>query len=400
MPKKTEEKNNKGKKKTTKTSAAKKTTNNKKVVKVPETKVEVKVEKKEIKKGNKGNSLMNNTPFVICMCVIILLTAMLIFTVCTKRVPSTSKGDEIVATIKGKKFTADELYTALKDEKGKDALLNLVDGYISDKEVTVTEDDEKYVQEVVDYYLEYAEYYKTDLESFLVNYVGINGISTEEEFFEYVLKDYKKTLAVQKYIGSKASDEEIKNYYKENYTDKITAKHILIEIDPEAKDPEKADEEAYAKAVKLIQKLSNTDKEKLDKKFNELAKKNSDDTGTYADGGLIKDFAKKDMAEGFYDAAAELKDGEFTKEPVKTEYGYHIILKVSSTPVEKLKDIRADVEKAYAEAKIAEDATLLQLKWEELRNEYKLSIKDDFLKKAYKDAIKAIKESKEKPEEN
>jgi alanyl-tRNA synthetase len=53
-----------------------------------------------------------------------------------------------------------------------------------------------------------------------------------------------------------------------------------------------------------------------------------------------------------------------------------------------------------AEAKIAEDATLLQLKWEELRNEYKLSIKDDFLKKAYKDAIKAIKESKEKPEEN
>ena len=169
MPKKTEEKNVKGTKKTTKTSTSKKVTSiqkNKNMSKEPVTKIEVKevpVVKKENKKGKKGNSLINNTPFVVCMCVITLLVAILIFVLCIKRVPVTTKGEEIVATIKGKTITADELYLALKDQTGKDQLLNIIDEYISEKEVTITEDDEAYVQEVVDYYVEYAEYYETDL---------------------------------------------------------------------------------------------------------------------------------------------------------------------------------------------------------------------------------------------
>lgn len=397
MPKKTEEKNTKGTKKATKASTSKKTTNTKKVVKPVENKVEVKevkVEQKEIKKGKKDNSLMSNTPFVIAMCIVILLVAVLLFVLCTKRVPLTSKGEEIVATISGKKVTADELYLELKEQGGQQTLLNLIDEYIANKEVTVTEEDEEYVQEVVDYYLEYAEYYETDLENFLTNYVGITGISTEKEFKEFVLKDYKKTLAVQKYIGNNAKEEDLKKYYKENFTDTLTVKHILIEVDSEAEDKDKADDLAYDKAVKLIQKLNNTKKEKLDEKFEELAEKNSDDTGTYADGGLVENFKKADVDEAFYKAAYELKDGEYTKEPVKSSFGYHIILKVSSTPVEKFKDIIDDVKKAYAENLLASDTTLSSIKWDELRNEYKLSIKDDFIKKAYENALKEVKDSK------
>ena len=400
MPKKTEEKNTKGTKKTTKTSASKKVASVKKVekkVKQPVTKVEVKevpVVKKENKKGIKQNSLMNNTPFVAACCIIILLVAVLIFTLCTKRVPLTSKGEEIVATIKGKKVTADELYLSLKDAGGKDQLLSIIDEYIADKEVTITEEDEEYVKEIVDYYVEYAEYYETDLATFLANYVGIPGISTEKEFSEFVLKDYKKTLTVQKYIGEKAEEKDLKEYYKENFSDTLTAKHILIEVDKEAEDAEKADEEAYERAVKLIQKLNNTDSKKLDKKFEELAEKNSDDTGTYANGGLVENFKKSEVEKEFYEAAYKLKDGEYTKEPIKTTYGYHIILKVSSTPVEKYEDIVADVKKAYAETQLTNDSTLLALKWEELRNEYKLSIKDDLIKKAYKDALDSVKNSK------
>lgn len=400
MPKKTEEKNTKGTKNTTKTSSSKKVANVKnfeKKEKEPVAKVEVKevpVVKKENKKGKKQNSLMNNTPFVAACCVIILLVAVLIFTLCVKRVPLTSKGEEIVATIKGKKVTADELYLSLKDAGGKDQLLSIIDEYIADKEVTITEEDNEYVKEIVDYYLEYAEYYETDLATFLANYVGITGISTEKEFTEFVLKDYKKTLAVQKYIGEKADEKDLKEYYKENFSDTLTAKHILIEVDKEAEDAEKADKEAYEKAVKLIQKLNNTDSKKLDKKFEELAEKNSDDTGTYANGGLVENFKKSEVEKEFYEAAYKLKDGEYTKEPIKTTYGYHIILKVSSTPVEKYEDIVAEVKKAYAEAELASDSTLLTLKWEELRNEYKLSIKDDLIKKSYKEAIDSVKNSK------
>ena len=404
MPKKTEEKNVKGTKKTTKTSTAKKVT--KKVEAKPATKVEVKpvakVEVKEVpvvkkveKKGKKENSLMNNTPFVVCMCVIILLTAVLIFVLCTKRVPVTSKGEEIVATLNGKTITADELYLSLKDKTGKDQLLNIIDEYIADKEVTFTEEDEEYAQEIVDYYVEYAEYYETDLKTFLANYVGLTGINNEKEFKEFVLKDYKKTLAVQKYIGEKAEEEDLKEYYKENFTDKLTVKHILIEVDKEAKDADEADDDAYEKAVKLIQKLNNTSKEKLDDKFEELAEKNSDDTGTYANGGLVEDFSKSEVEKEFYEAAAALKDGEYTKKPIKTTYGYHIILRVSSKAAEKYEDVVDQVKKGYAEKQLQSDSSLLTLKWDELRSEYKLSIKDDLINKAYEKTIKDAKEAKE-----
>ena len=392
MPKKTEEKNIKGKK-TTKSSTTKKTTSTKKTVKPTVEVKEVVVEKNEIKKGNKENNLMNNTPFVICMCIIILLVAVLLFALCTKRVPLTSKGEQVVATIKGKKVTADDLYASLKEENGQTALLNIIDEYIANKEVTITEDDNKKIQEIVDYYLEYAEYYKVDLATFLVNYVGIQGIETEKEFKEFVTKDYKKTLAVQKYVGEEAKTEDLKKYYKENYTDTLTVKHILIEIDKEEEDTEKAEKAAYDKAVKLIQKLNNTSEKKLDKKFEELAEKNSDDTGTYSNGGLVENFVKKDVDEAFYDASYKLKDGEYTKEPVKSSFGYHIILKVSSTPVEKYDKIVDEVKKAYAENLLASDTTLSAKKWDELRNQYKLSIKDDFIKKAYKDSLKNLEKT-------
>lgn len=357
--------------------------------------VKTEVKKVEIKNSNTKNDfttlvnkVVNNTPFVIALCIILILTALLIATASSKRITKTSKGEEIVATIKGKTFTADDLYKALKDKYGTNALINEIDEYIADKEVKVTSDDKEYVQEVVDYYKEYAKYYNTDLETFLSSYVGLQGISTEEEFFDYVLADYKKTLAVQNFIGDNASEDELKKFYKENFSDKLTVKHILIEIDSDADDADEADQEAYDKAVSLIKELDKTKEKKLNDKFDELAKNNSDDTATYSDGGLIEDFEKNDVEEAFYNAADELEDGEYTKEPIKTSYGYHIILKVSSTPVEKYKNIKDEVKKAYAEDLLSNDSTLQVSKWAELRKQYKLSIKDDTIKDLYNETIK------------
>lgn len=396
MPKKFEEKNNKGMK-TTKSSTTKNNNkfNNKKVVKEEPKKVEVIehfVEKKETKKGA-NTSLMNNTPFVVSLCAIILLVAALIFVLCTKRIPTTSNGEEIVATIDGKTITADELYLELKNNNGADKLITLIDEHIADKEVTVTEKDEEYVQGVVDYYKEYAKQYQTDLKTFLTNYVGLTGIEDEKAFYEFVLKDYKKTLAVQKFIIEGTEEDELKKYYEENYSDSLTAKHILIEVDSKAEDKTKAKKDAYNKAVKLIQKLKNTESKKLNDKFEELVEKNSDDTATYSTGGLIEDFTKDKVEEAFYEAAYELKDGEYTDEPVLTTYGYHIILKVSSTPVEAFEDILDDVKKGYAEKQLQEDATLFTIKWAELRDAYKFTINDDVIKKSYNETIENAKKT-------
>lgn len=413
MPKKSTEKDIKGSKtKTTKATVSKKvetkTSTKKAPAKVVETKkAEIKetakpVVKEKSKESKKGkfksliNEVMSNTPFVISLCAIVILIATLIFTLCTKRVPKTSDGNEVIATVNGKTITTDELYQSLKESYGTDTLINLIDSYIADKEVKVTDDDKKYVQEVVDYYKDYADYYGTDLSTFLTNYVGLTGISTEDEFYDYVLADYKKTLAVKKFVGDEASEDDLKEYYKNSYSDSLTVKHILIEVDSEAEDTDAAEKEAYDKAVELIKKLDKTDAENIDSKFEELAKDNSDDTATYSNGGLIEDFTKTDVEESFYEAANDLKDGEYTKEPVKTSYGYHIILKVSSTPVEKFENIKDDVRNAYAENLLTTDSTLQISKWDELRKQYKLSIKDDFIKDLYESTInKALNKSTE-----
>lgn len=411
MPKNTKEKNSKGKKATTKT-ATKKTQPVKKVVKktevktAPTAKVEVKkVEVKEVtKKDEKGfkevaiEKIENDRPFTIALCVILVLLAALIFTACYRRIPKTSDGKQVLATLKGKSITADDLYNELKEEKGTDALLNIIDSYIADKEVKITKEDKNYVNEVVDYYKNYAEYYGVDLPTFLANYVGLTGIATEDEFKDYVLKDYKKTLAVTKFIGDNAKEEDLKVYYKENYTDKLNVKHILIEVDAEAEDQDAADKAALDKAKSLIEELNNTKKDKIDSKFEKLAEDNSDDTATYSKGGLIENITKKDVEEAFWNAAYALKNGKYTKEPVKTSYGYHVILRVSSTKADKYKDIKDDVKKAYAQSLISGDSTLLAKKWDELRKQYKLSIKDDLLKKAYKKNLKAATSTTEETE--
>lgn len=386
MPKKEVEKNSKGK--NTKTKEKDK---NKAVVKKSVSKnVEVidNVTPKVEKKGKCMCKLTNNTPFMISICVIIILLAALIYCGFSRRIPKVKNGDEVIATLKGKKITAQDLYQELKEENGTNALINAVDEYIASKEVKITKDDEKYVQEVVDYYKEYANYYNTDLKTFLANYVGLSNISTEKEFYDFVLKDYKKTLAVQKFIGDKASEDDLKKYYKENFSDKLTVKHILIQVDSDAEDKDKADKDAYNKAVELINTLKKTDSKKLEKKFETLAKENSDDTETYSNGGLIEDFSKKDVVEEFYDAANKLKDGEYTTKPVKTTYGYHIILKISSTPVEKYNNIKDQVKTEYAKSLLNADSTLQVSEWDKLRSEYKLSIKDSEVKKAYEKTIK------------
>lgn len=420
MPNNTSKKNNKGK-----NSATKNSTNNKSVekknaekrnstkstetkvvekktqVKEVETKpVETKVVKEERKTKNQKENIMNNTPFVIALCIIVLLLAIVIFLAFSKRIPKVSNGNEVVASIKGKKITANDLYKSLKSERGTNSLLSLIDDYIAEKEVTkITDDDKKYVQEVVDYYKNYAEQYKLDLKTFLEQYVGLSDISTEKELFNFILDDYKKVLAVRNYIGDEATEKELKKYYEDNYSDKLTVKHILIEVDKDAKDADKADKDAKEKAEKLIKQLDKVkDAKKLESKFAELAKENSDDTATYSDGGELKDITKKDVVEEFWKAASKLKNGKYTDKPVKTTYGYHVILRISSTDVEKYDDIKDDVKIKYAENMLNNDNNLQIIKWDELRNKYKLSINDDKIKEEYNDTIKDAKKVVEEAE--
>jgi peptidyl-prolyl cis-trans isomerase C len=72
------------------------------------------------------------------------------------------------------------------------------------------------------------------------------------------------------------------------------------------------------KAEQIIKKL------KAGAKFEDLAKAESTDNSK-ASGGDLGWFTLARMVKPFADALKTLKNGEFTQEPVQTQYGWHII---------------------------------------------------------------------------
>jgi len=88
------------------------------------------------------------------------------------------------------------------------------------------------------------------------------------------------------------------------------ASHILVKEEAEAK--------------KLIAELDKG------AKFADLANKNSLDAKESQNGGELGWFAAGQMVEPFSEAVAKLEKGKYSKEPVKTQFGYHIILREDS----------------------------------------------------------------------
>lgn len=318
--------------------------------------------------------------FLILSCCVLAL----LVTACGKNTPKLKNGEEVVASIDGKKYTADELYKELKGTAGYDKLLSMIDNYIASKEIEDSKDIENYAKEVVEYYKSYASTYGVELEEFLVSYVGISGVTTEEEFLDYVINDYKLSLAIQKQIGSTYTDKEIENYYKENYSELLTVRHILIEIEESDKDGSKA----LSTINKLIDELKKA--EDVEEKFIELAKEYSDDS-SYSTGGLISDFMSSKVVKEFWDASYSLKDGEYTTKAVKTDYGYHIIYRKSVADKPKLEDSKEDIKSALAEEAMAEDELLVYVAMADLRKKYNIKFYDTDLKNSYNNYLKQIK---------
>lgn len=412
-------------KNTNRNASAKKSANTKSVKKpvVKEVAEEVRVEevkvepvKPEIKKvtpryerkaTNEGfisktkNTIQKNwkerREFVVACIIIAILVLIIVLLALCKRIPKTKNGEEVLASVDGLTVTSDKLYQDLKNQYGTTNVINMIDEYIANDYVKkLTKDDEKYVDQVVDYYKQYAEYYGASFEDFLSQYVGIQGVTNEKEFRAYVTKDYKKTLAVKKYVASTIKEEELKKEYNENYKEKMTVRHILIEVNDET-----SEEDAKKKAEDLINQLNEVkdDADKLEKKFKDLAYDNSDDKGTYEDGGLFKDFSKSGVDEAFYNASKDLKKGEYTSSPVKSQYGYHVILKVSSK-TNKYKDVKETIKKDLAEKKLNEDSTLQVKSWDKLRKKYKLKINDTDVEKAYKKTVNNGSKKEEEKTEN
>jgi peptidyl-prolyl cis-trans isomerase C len=145
-----------------------------------------------------------------------------------------------------------------------------------------------------------------------------------------------RKLREQLSANVKVSEAKLIAAYKQDpeqfkQPEKIEARHILIKVEKPAQEPA-----ARAKIDTILTALKNG------QPFTTLAQKYSEDTGTRSKGGDLGSFSKGDMVPAFEQAAWALKPGNYTQTPVKTEFGYHLILRGKTLPARQL---------PYAEAK-------------------------------------------------
>lgn len=123
---------------------------------------------------------------------------------------------------------------------------------------------------------------------------------------EQVLQDYW----IQREIAKKVTAEKLRQRYEERLKsmpaeEEVHARHILVATEDEAK--------------ALIAEI------KKGVAFDKLAKEKSTDKASGAEGGDLGWFKKSDMVKEFADAAFDLKKGQMSETPVKTQFGYHVI---------------------------------------------------------------------------
>lgn len=319
-----------------------------------------------------------------------LLVASLIATGCGKEIP-VKNGSKVAVSIKGEKYTATEYYEKIKEDNIT-SLITMIDHGILDKKYKTDSDEQSYIdnqiEQIKQYYGEDENTYKSVLQQYF-------GTDNESEVRTLLGLNYKRNKAVNDYIEKNIKDDEIKKYYNEKMFGQIKASHILITVDVKddatAEEKTKAENEALEKAKKVIKELNKG------KKFKDLAKKYSDDKATSSNGGDLGYFQLGDMVIDFSNAVKELKKNEYTKEPVKTQYGYHIILRTGEKDRAKLEDVKDSIKEKIRENKLNEDKTLYYETLKEIREENKIKWNDDELKKAYdnymQELINTVKEN-------
>lgn len=306
-----------------------------------------------------------------------LLIASLFTTGCGKEVKLSSKA---IVGLEDGEVTVNDFYKEIKNDNIS-RLIDMIDHKILDEKYKKTDEEDEEVKKQID---SIKQYY-TDEDTFNQVIRQYFGASDEEELDTILRLEYKRQKAVEDYVEKNLSNDEIKKYYEENIKGDMSAKHILISVDTtsDASDDEKAEaeEKALEEAKKIIKKLNDGED------FDKLAKKNSDDKATASKGGDLGSFSYDDMVEEFSKACSELEVNEYTKEPVKTSYGYHIILKTKQEDKPKLSKVKSDVKEKLREQKLNDDPTLYYQTLISIREDNGITWNDSTLKKEYKETM-------------
>ncbi|MDV7766405.1 peptidylprolyl isomerase [Peribacillus sp. CSMR9] len=249
-------------------------------------------------------------------------------------ISSTDK-NKTMASIDGEKISKDELYDALVAEYGADTLDLLITNKLveleAEKEGIKIKDEE--IQKEID---TMAESYGD--EKSLKEQLEASGSSMEA-----LKNDIVVYLQTKKLIEPRitVTDDEISTYFEDNkdtfaQAEQVEASHILVE-----------DEKTAKKVEKEIAEGGD---------FAKLAAEYSTDTETADNGGSLGYFGKGNMVDEFEDVAFDLDIGKVS-DPVKSDYGYHIIKVTGKKEAKKanLEDSKEEIKETLLSERLQEE---------------------------------------------
>ena len=365
------------------------------ITKKEETKDKIKEIEEKTKKKNKITKTKNNNEdfftrianderrkivygFIGGLCLGLLI----MFIFMPDRIATLKDGTQPIATISGKNITADELYEDMKSQYPINVLLDKIDNIILTKKYKEDDTKKDKVNSNAEYYLNMYKQYYTDItdENELLEKMGF---ASYDKYLEYLKLDYRKTQYTEEYIKDNLSDDEIQKYYDENVFGDINCQHVLVKVKSDDSSTEGlSDDDAKKLAEEIIKKINDgTSWEDIQKEYK--------DQVTYEDLGYQSWDAS--LETNFLTAIKDMDENSFSKEPVKTSYGYHVIYKLDQKKAPKLNKVKDTIIEKLVSSKKSEDQNITYKALINLRKENKLEFSDTVMKEKYETYCKQYK---------
>ena len=294
------------------------------------------------------------------------------------RIATLKDGTQPIASVNGETITADDLYTNMKNYYSVNLLLNEIDEMVLVEKYPESEEMTNEVNDTAEYYYSvYESNYGYTKEQFLSNY----GFATEKDFVESLKLDHRRNKYYEEYAEGLVTDKEIDKYYEDEVFGDVDSKHILVKISEDSEDG-LSDADAKKLAQEIITKLDggkswdDVIEEYKDKIVNE-------DLGYNAFNASLESSYLKECK--------KLEVGKYSKTPVLTSYGYHIVFKKAQKDKPELKDVKDDIIDVLATEKKNKDTNLYYKSLIAMRNDAKLEFTDTKFKDEYDKYVSSYK---------
>ena len=340
------------------------------------TKVNVKKDNKNTKdKFKKGlEKIDQNRNLIFSFIGGALVVALITVIIWPDRIATLKDGTQPVVKVNGETITADFLYEEMKKNYSISYLIEYIDKAILDKKYEETDEMKDEIEKTAQSYFDmYEQYYGMDEATFLSQ----NGFESKEQFLDVLKLDYRRKLYYDDYLKSQITDEQIQKYYDENVYGDINTQHILVSVNDDM-----SDEDAKKLAEEIIGKLNEG------KSFDEVREEYKDSV-TYENLKYVAFNAN--LESSFLEALEKLDENSYTKEPVKTSYGYHVIYRTDQKEKPSLEDVKDSVIEELCDELDASDEDLYNKTLVKMREEAGLDFSDSVMKEKYEEYIKEYK---------